>query len=197
MKKLTLAMLISLVLCGFTSIFANFGEVDTMTGKLIRLHVIANSDSAADQELKLQVRDRILETSGSFFYEADCKDDAMRMIEENLSKICAAAESEIAENGYNYSVNCTICKEEFSERRYDDFTLPAGEYDSLCVRIGEADGRNWWCVCYPNLCVGTAMKVDDCDAFTEGELTIIKQPEKVRYKLWCFEFVRKIKGIFK
>lgn len=194
MKKLTLAMLLSLIICTILNVYTNAEEVDAMTDKLIRLHVIANSDSEADQALKLRVRDRILATAEGIFDEAHSKTDAMQLIEENLPLISAAAESEIAENGYDYGVICTVCREDFSERHYSDFTLPAGEYDSLCIRIGEADGKNWWCVCYPNLCVGAAMKIDDCEVFTEGELTIVKQPEKVRYKLWCFEFVRKIRS---
>lgn len=197
MKKLTLAMLLSLILCAVLSVFANAGEVGSMTDKLIRLHVVANSDSDSDQALKLRVRDRILKTAEGVFDKAADKTDAMRIIEENLPLLKAAAESEIAENGYDYDVVCSICREEFSERIYDDFTLPAGEYDSLCVRIGEAAGKNWWCVCYPNLCLGAAMKIDDCETFTEGEITIVKQPEKVKYKLWCFEIVRKIKKFLK
>lgn len=195
MKKITAAMIISLVLCTFLSVFSNANEVEAMTDKLIRIHIIANSDSESDQELKLKIRDRVLSEAAELFDSNTEKSEAIKLIAENINKIQKAAENEINENGFDYGVFCSLSKEEFGERVYDDFTLPAGDYDSLCIRIGEANGKNWWCVCYPNLCVGTALKIDDCGAFTEGELTIVKQPEKVRYKFWCFEMVQKIKRL--
>lgn len=197
MKKLTVAILISLVLCFATSVISNAGEVGVMTDKLIRLHVIANSDSEGDQNLKLKVRDGILETVEEIVADCTDKAEAMAKISENLSVIESAAEDVVRKNGYDLGVECTLDVEEFDRRVYDDFTLPAGEYDSLCVRIGEAKGHNWWCVCYPALCFGASVSIEDCDVFTEDELIIVRQPEEVRYKLWCFELVRKIKNIFK
>ena len=196
MKKLTIAILLSLILILATNIMTNAAEIESLEDKFVRIHVIANSDSEDDQALKLKVRDAILETAETFLTECSDKPTAMTLIRENLSTIQSAAEDEIARNGYDYSANCTIAKETFDERVYDDFTLPAGEYDSLCVRIGDAGGKNWWCVCYPQLCIGAATKIDDSGILTDGELRIVKEPQKVRYKLWCFEVVKKLKNLF-
>lgn len=197
MKKLTLAILISLIICGVTGAFANAREVGKMTDKLIRIHVIANSDSEEDQTLKLNVRDSVLEAASELISKCGSKEEAMAVISDNIGFISAAANEAVEENGYEYTVKCSLSEEEFDERVYDGFTLPAGEYDALCVRIGDADGKNWWCVCYPSLCFGSAVSIDDCEVFTESELTIVKEPEKVRYKLWCFEMARKIAKLFK
>lgn len=196
MNKLTIAVLLSLIFCCVTGVISNAREVDAMTDKLIRIHVIANSDSEKDQELKLKVRDSVLEAASGMISDCESKNEAMTVIRDNLGVITSAANSAIERSGYEYAVNCTLAEEEFDERVYDDFTLPAGEYDSLCIRIGDAEGRNWWCVCYPSLCFGTAVSIDDCEVFSEGELTIVKEPEKVRYKLWCYEVLRKIAKLF-
>lgn len=196
MRKLTIAALISILFCAVWVTVSNAREVSDMTDKLIRIHVIANSDSAEDQELKLKVRDGILEAVAEAVDGVADKQEAMVRIFEKLAEIENRAEKIILENGADCGVSATLKKEEFGERRYDDFTLPAGTYDSLCVRIGEAKGHNWWCVCYPSLCVGSAVSVDECGVFTEGELKIIREPDKVRYKLWCFEMLKKLKNFF-
>lgn len=195
MKKLTAAMLLSLIICTISGVFSNADEVRSLTDKIVRIHVIANSDSEYDQTLKLTVRDAVLNKVSVLTDEYACKEDALSAICGSLDEISAAAQEALDAEGNSCPVICTLEKEEFDKRVYDDFTLPAGEYDSLCIRIGEAKGRNWWCVCYPSLCVGTCVSVDDCGSFSDDELIIIKHPEKVRYKLWCFELVRKLKNM--
>lgn len=197
MKKFTVAVILSLLICTFLNFLNSAGEVENMTDKLIRIHIIANSDSEADQALKLTVRDGILGTVSELTDGCENKDEAMAAISEGLDELGTKAREIVDGNGFDYCVSCTLAREEFDERRYDGFTLPAGEYDSLCLRIGDAKGKNWWCVCYPSVCVGAAVSVDDCGVFTDGELVIIKEPERVRYKLWCFEFIRKLKKLFK
>ena len=196
MQKLSIAILISLIICSVTAVISNAHEVDAMTDKLIRIHVIANSDSEEDQSLKLKVRDSVLEAVSVFMTDCNSKDEAMEAIRDSLSEITSAASQTVVKNGYVYDVRCTLSEEEIDERIYEDFTLPAGCYDSLCVRIGDANGKNWWCVCYPSLCLGTSVSIDDCEVFTEGELRIVKEPEKVRYKLWCYEMFRKLMKLF-
>ncbi len=197
MKKITLTALLALVTAAIISGFSGAAEIKNMTDKIIRIHVIANSDSECDQRLKLSVRDGILEAVGECTAGARNKGEAMKRIELSLGKITEAAKMAVRENGGDCDVYCTLRREEFDARVYDGFTLPAGEYDSLCIRLGKAEGHNWWCVCYPSLCVGTAVKIEDCGVFTDGELTVVTHPEKVRYKLWCFEVIRKIAKVFK
>lgn len=196
MNKLTAAMLISLLIIGVCGVISGYREVDGMTDKIIRIHVIANSDSDEDQELKYKVRDGILKTASEIISGCESKEEAMQRISENLYAVESAARRVLDENGSQYGVVCSLANEEFDTREYDGFTLPAGDYDSLCVRIGEAKGKNWWCICYPSLCIGTAVSIDDCEVFNEGELLIVKEPQKVRLKLWCYEFLRKLGKIF-
>lgn len=119
----------------------------------LRLHIIANSDSDFDQELKLRVRDRVLEYTGKLFAEASGKTEAEALAKYSASDIKAVAEEVIAESGANYSVSVEITNMWFETRSYDGFTLPAGDYDAVRIIIGAGEGHNWWCVMYPPLCL--------------------------------------------
>lgn len=196
MKKLTFSIALSLIICAALSVIGSAREVEDLTDKLIRIHVIANSDSEEDQNLKLAVRDGILSYVSELTEGCETKAEAMESLGGGLGRIEDEARGIVAENGFGYEVSCTLSREEFDRRTYDGFELPAGEYDSLCIRLGGAEGKNWWCVCYPSICLGSAMSVDECGVFSEGELIIIKEPEKVRYKLWCFEAIRKLRRLF-
>ena len=196
MKKLTFSIALSLIICAVLSVIGSAREVEDLTDMLIRIHVIANSDSEEDQNLKLAVRDGILSYVSELTEGCKTKTEAMESLCDGLGRIEDEARGIVAENGFGYEVNCTLSSEEFDRRTYDGFELPAGEYDSLCIRLGSAEGKNWWCVCYPSICLGSAMSVDECGVFSEGELIIIKEPEKVRYKLWCFEAIRKLRRLF-
>ncbi len=121
---------------------------------VIRLHVIANSDSEDDQSLKLKVRDGILTLLRDMLADAKCKEDAKAIITENLLSIKATAESVLMENGSSYTAEASLTKEDYPTRRYGGISLPAGSYTSLRIQIGEAEGQNWWCMIFPTLCVG-------------------------------------------
>lgn len=121
---------------------------------LIRLHVIANSDSPADQDLKLLVRDAVLSETRAVFAQVSSKEEAQRLLLENQERVINAAEHVIREQGYDYSVSLHTGNYLFPSRTYGDLTLPAGEYDAVQIRIGEAKGANWWCVLFPPLCLG-------------------------------------------
>ena len=134
----------------------------------VRLHVIANSNSKEDQELKLKVRDKVLELINA--YEVESKDEALTKIESDKNKLVELAKSVIAENGYSYDVDVEIGLEAYPTRYYEDFSLPAGEYTSVRVKIGDAGGENWWCVLYPPLCNYGALAYDD-EAYRDVGLT--------------------------
>lgn len=119
----------------------------------LRLHIIANSDSDFDQELKLKVRDRVLEYTGELFAEVSGKTEAENLAKYSANEIKSVAEKVIAENGADYSVSVEITNMWFETRSYDGFTLPAGDYDAVRIIIGAGEGHNWWCVMYPPLCV--------------------------------------------
>ncbi|MBV1820315.1 stage II sporulation protein R, partial [Bacteroidales bacterium MSK.15.36] len=119
---------------------------------IIRFHVIANSDSTPDQELKLEVRDRILEEIGGEFDNSKNIDESRKIIEQNLNRIKNIAEDQIKKEGKDYKVEVSLGNDKFPTKTYGDLTLPAGEYEALKVIIGEGKGKNWWCVMFPPLC---------------------------------------------
>lgn len=119
---------------------------------IFRLHVIANSDSDEDQELKLKVRDALLEYMNNICANCSTKNEAMNLANEHKDDFQKIAEQTILENGYDYSVKINIGNFYFPTKNYGDISLPAGLYDALRVEIGKANGKNWWCVMFPSLC---------------------------------------------
>ena len=123
-----------------------------ISSSIFRLHVIANSNSEEDQTLKYLVRDNILDYINTLISSDSSKQDVMQIINENLYNIQKVAENTINENGYNYPVNIEIGKYYFPTKSYGDISIPSGNYDGLRVKIGNAEGKNWWCVMFPPLC---------------------------------------------
>lgn len=126
--------------------------IEEIAGKVIRFHVLANSDAQADQDLKLKVRDAV----GSFMQPrllgiSDIN-ASRRAVKENLPGIEKTAQKVIAQEGYTYDVQAELTVTDFPEKTYGDYTFPAGKYEALEVVIGDGGGHNWWCVMYPNLC---------------------------------------------
>ncbi len=130
-------------------------EQHQLADKLLRLHVLANSDGAEDQSLKLRVRDRVLATAEPWLEEGADAADAEQILAGRLPELTRAAEAEIRAAGYAYPVQLSLGQSWFPTRTYDGFSLPAGQYRSLRVIIGEGAGKNWWCVVYPNLCTAS------------------------------------------
>ena len=158
------------------------GEQKVLSDRLVRLHVLANSDSETDQKLKLLVRDALLG-------EAAGLSDMESLTEETLEYFRATAESVLLENGSNYPVSIELGKEIYGTRNYDGWALPSGEYNSLRVIIGEGGGKNWWCVLFPPLCVSAAEDFEEVAieaGLTEDEIALIKGADSgfiVKFKL--------------
>lgn len=125
---------------------------ESIADGIIRLHVIANSDTNADQSLKLQVRDRILHRVQSSMTDITTPAQAEQLLTSETQMIQQTARSVITENGYDYPVTVTLDTRYFPAKTYGDLTFPPGCYRALCVEIGAAQGRNWWCVLFPSLC---------------------------------------------
>lgn len=121
--------------------------------ELIRLHVVAASDSAEDQTVKLRVRDAVLQSLEEGLRQTADVEAAKAYIQENLPKIQRAANLALAEAGVDAQAVASFCRERFETRAYDTFTLPAGVYESLRIVIGPGKGQNWWCVAFPSLCL--------------------------------------------
>jgi len=154
-KKWELALLLGLCAAMLWGAWS-MQRQDALAQKMIRLHVIANSDSEADQALKLEVRDKVLDFTTTVLQRSADMEDAQVRLREELTRIETIAQREIAAQGYDYSVTAQLASAEFPLKEYDGFSLPAGEYMALRLVIGEGEGRNWWCVVYPPLCTAAA-----------------------------------------
>lgn len=151
MKKIICALCVGFlcILC----INSKFESTEAAFAKsVIRLHVLANSNTDEDQSLKLKVRDEVISKLKPLFDENGDISAARNVIEESIPKIKKCAEDVIKKNGYSYSVNVSLGKSDFPTKSYGDLVLPAGSYDALKVEIGAAEGHNWWCVLFPPLC---------------------------------------------
>ena len=144
-----LLLLIYCMICAFSYVNAVSNNIQN---SVFRLHVIANSDSDEDQNLKYIVRDKVLEYINTISDSSSSKEDVIALANKNINEIQKIAQDTIHENGYNYSVNLTIGNFAFPTKSYGDITFPAGFYDALKIEIGEAKGQNWWCVMFPPLC---------------------------------------------
>lgn len=145
-----------LILLSLFILISAISYVDAVSNNIadsvFRLHVIANSNSKEDQELKLKIRDELLSYMNIISKDSTNKQEAMQIANEHKEEFIQIAEKVIKENGYNYTVNVQVGKADFPTKYYGDITLPAGTYDALKVQIGEAKGQNWWCVMFPPLC---------------------------------------------
>ena len=146
------------------------GEQAELAGRVIRLHVVANSDTAADQVLKLAVRDRVLERAAALCPEGVTLEECRRLLEEHLGDLAAAGRGAVEEGGYDYPVTVSLTRCGFPTKTYGEFALPAGEYEALRVVIGEGAGQNWWCVAFPPLCLGAASETLE-EAVQAGRFT--------------------------
>ena len=126
-----------------------------LSDKVLRLHVLANSDSEADQALKRKVRDSVLETASAILADCPDRETAEQRLSAALPEIEDAARARIAAEGGKQTVTAELRPTVFPTREYEDFTLPAGEYLALRVVLGEGEGHNWWCVVFPPLCAET------------------------------------------
>ena len=155
MKSLKKILIIFVLFIVYTliSIFSYSNAVSkNISDSVFRLHVIANSDSDEDQNLKYLVRDKLIDYMNSLSQNIYSKDEAIKIANENKDEFYNIAKSVIIDNGFNYDVNVEIGNFSFPTKNYGDISLPAGFYDALKVEIGNSSGQNWWCVMFPSLC---------------------------------------------
>lgn len=152
MKKYILLLIVS-VLFLLLSAYSYVNAVsNNLADSVFRLHVIANSDSKEDQELKYKVRDKLIEYMNSLTNDINSKEEVIEIAKAHLEDFKEIALNVVKENGYNYDVNVEIGNFSFPTKTYGDISFPAGFYDALKVEIGKAEGQNWWCVMFPPLC---------------------------------------------
>lgn len=188
MKKRILLFAVAL-LAAFTSTAAALQhEQQLLSEKLIRLHVVANSDGEEDQQIKLKVRDAVLAVT----QKASCKEDILLLLPE----IQAAAEECLKANGCSHSVQTVLRRENFPTRNYRTFSLPAGSYTALRVTLGEGKGHNWWCVAFPSICLRAAADLEEAAqvaGFADREMKLITQEENYVLKFKALELLQRFK----
>lgn len=192
-KIMVLGLVLAVAVTNLCSFIRDGRRLDQLRNNVLRLHILAESDSPRDQRLKLAVRDAVLARSDEIFGNAGCFDSAVDTVSENLTLIEETAEEVLAENGCYAPVSAEITNMYFDSRTYGDITMPEGDYTALRISIGSAQGHNWWCVMYPPLCIPAACEsgiTDDKETedrfFDNSQQDIIMNPEKyrVRFALW-------------
>lgn len=178
------------------SVFAY--QCNEIRSDTIRLHVIANSDSEEDQAVKLMVRDAVLSAGKNIFDGTVTKENAQEKISAELKMIEKTANETLKIHGKNYTAKAGLVTEYFNTRIYNDtVTLPAGKYLALKIVLGEGDGKNWWCVMFPSLCLPAAEKTNSeaiKSVYSESEENIVLNPKKYEYRFKIIELIEKVKN---
>ncbi len=185
MKKL-LIILLSLTIAAFVTLsFARFtmDEELEIYDKTLRLHIPANSDSEIDQNVKLKVRDEILKLLEKPLSYCESRDEAAEVVQNMTKDIEFTANKVLSDNGLDYKATAKVTTEYYPEKSYGDITLPAGTYRSLKIELGKADGQNWWCMLFPQVCVGTAKPSETLAevGFTANQIRILTDHEDYEY----------------
>lgn len=176
----------ALFAAAFLIIISGVKKDSGVYSKTLRFHVLANSDSEEDQNLKLAVKDAVILRISDGLNQCKTKEEAENYILENKTEIEATAEAVVAAHGKEHAVNLTLTKEYYPRRTYGDVTLPAGEYDSVRILLGEAEGRNWWCVLFPQVCTDTATPAEERlsqAGFTSAQIRLLTDEEKTEYRI--------------
>ncbi len=202
MKKTIVRVEISIIIAVLiinTFSFIGFSkQCDEIRNKVLRMHVIANSDEENDQMIKLKVRDAVLNEGRELFDGSLTADDAEEKIVPNISRLEKVALETIRNEGFDYDVKIYVAKEFFKTRVYENtIALPAGEYTAIKVVIGEGNGKNWWCVMFPPMCLPAAndeVKIED--VLNESEMEIVSDSKRYsfRFKILeiCKELIKKV-----
>lgn len=192
-RRIELSLFCGLIITVILSTVSFARDCSEIRNSVLRMHVIANSDSDADQELKLKVRDAVLQAGKEYFDGSVTASQAEEKLIPVKDKLEQAAKQTIEENGFDYSVRVTICKEYFGTRTYDnDITLPAGQYEAVKVIIGEGKGHNWWCVMFPPMCLPAAESDAEIDSvLSDSELSVVKSNPKFEPRFKIIELFEK------
>lgn len=192
--KIRISIAIGIVTAVIFSICSFAKTSEEIRSDVLRLHVIANSDSSVDQNLKLRLRDYILEEGEDIFDGSVNVENAVKKIEPKLAELENSAESFVKNAGFDYDVKITLSNEYFTTRTYESVTLPAGKYLALRVVIGSGEGHNWWCVMFPPMCVPAADKKDEIEnVFTDKEIKLVESKPKYEPRFKVVEIYEQIR----
>ena len=192
--KIRISIAIGIVTAVIFSICSFAKTSEEIRSDVLRLHVIANSDSSVDQNLKLRLRDYILEEGEDIFDGSVNVENAVKKIEPKLAELEKSAETFVKNAGFDYDVKITLSNEYFTTRTYESVTLPAGKYLALRVVIGAGEGHNWWCVMFPPMCVPAADKKDEIEnVFTDKEIKLVESKPKYEPRFKVVEIYEQIR----
>lgn len=194
-RQLEAALLCAFVLCAAFSMTAFARSCEVISERVLRMHVIANSDSEADQALKLRVRDAVLDAGAELFDGSVTAQEAEAQLRPRLEELTRVAQETIDSEGFDYPVTVTVGSEYFGTRTYDgQITLPAGRYHAVKVVIGEGAGQNWWCVMFPPMCLPAAENREGLDAVLDGEeIKVVEASPEYEPRFKILEWINQLK----
>ncbi len=193
MKKLEIAAVVGIIGAIFCGNLSGFRQtVDSLREEVLRLHILAQSDSAEDQALKLMVRDELLSHAESLFSGCQTPEDFRSRALEQQETIRLLAQHVVEDQGSDAQVRVQLVQMAFDEKQYEEITMPAGVYDAVRILIGEAQGQNWWCVLYPPLCIpagaGVKENAQTVEAFDSRTQEVLEESERFEVKFKIVEW---------
>ena len=195
-KKIKISVTVGIVVAILFSICSFAKTSEEIRSDVLRLHVIANSDTSVDQNLKLRLRDYILQEGKDIFNGSVNVENAVKKIEPVLPELEKSAKVFVNRAGFDYDVKISLSNEYFTTRTYETVTLPAGKYLALRVVIGSGEGHNWWCVMFPPMCVPAADKKDEIEnVFSEKEIKLVESKPKYEPRFKVVEIYEQLKEI--
>lgn len=195
-KKIKISVTVGIIVAILFSICSFAKTSEEIRSDVLRLHVIANSDTSVDQNLKLRLRDYILQEGKDIFNGSVNVENAVKKIEPVLPELEKSAKAFVTQAGFDYDVKITLSNEYFTTRTYETVTLPAGKYLALRVVIGSGEGHNWWCVMFPPMCVPAADKKDEIEnVFSEKEIKLVESKPKYEPRFKVVEIYEQLKEI--
>lgn len=193
-RKIELSVIVGVIACIVLNIGSFAMKCENVRESVLRLHVIAASDSTEDQRLKLKVRDAVLKEGAEIFDGSVNIENAVSQITPELERLESCAEKVMAENGFDYDAEITLSREFFPTKTYDGLTFPAGKYLAVRVVIEKGEGQNWWCVMFPSLCLPSAIvRTEIDDVLNEKEVQLVSRSPKYEPRFKIIEWIEKLK----
>lgn len=192
MKTCFKSVLCAFIVCSLISMVSFDAQSKEISDEVFRLHILANSDSEEDQNLKLEVRDAVQKYCYNIYGNAETKQEAEQVISENLDDIISTAQDVVDNRGFDYKVDGEIVNMYFTNRVYEDITLPAGYYDAVRITIGSGEGHNWWCVMFPPICISTSENTAEISDVLNEEQTELVTDGSYQYKFKIYELYQNL-----
>lgn len=192
LKCIFRAVLCSFVICFAASMTDFDAQSKEISNEVFRLHILANSDSEEDQNLKLAVRDEIQKFCRNIYKTTKTKAEAEKIMKQRLPEIIEIAQKEVLKQGFSYPIKGEIVHMYFTNRVYDNITLPAGDYDAVRITIGDGKGHNWWCVMFPPICISAAENDAKISDVLDEEQTKLVTDKKYEYKFKIYEIYQNL-----